>query len=212
MPEREIEWGPYIVAEDVAALVDASARRHGLPPNVLRAHVVAESHVNGRVRPAARAQTEHEDSVGLLQLNRDGGQGVGYSVAQLSDPAINLEIGTPPIAAAWAAHPELGHTRARVLRTAAESGHPGDPSRFRRGSRARQVAETGTRRVADAWETLEEWRSDQVEGNGVPLLGVSNEAMQRVVDGVRRDAQRLRPRAAGAVAVVLVLGLAVALR
>ena len=84
--------------------------------------VLAESGGN----PLARNQTAAEDSVGLLQLNRKGGQGQGYSVEELLMPRRNLQIGVPPIAAA------VRKCCQRVIPTDQEmhcvfvnSGHPG---------------------------------------------------------------------------------------
>lgn len=67
-----------------------------------------------------------EDSVGLLQLNRIGGQGVGYTVEQLQDPRLNLRVGLPPIARSYAAawQPDRQPYEFLYL-VATNSGHPG---------------------------------------------------------------------------------------
>ena len=51
------------------------------------ANAIAESNLN----PKARA-TAGEDSVGLFQLNRNGGLGTGHPVADLEDPATNTSL------------------------------------------------------------------------------------------------------------------------
>lgn len=88
--------------------------------------------------PLAHNLTATEDSVGLLQLNRMGGQGTGYTVEELLMPRRNLQIGVPPIAAA------VGKCCQKVIPSAEEmhcvfvnSGHPGggvpiDDPRIRR--------------------------------------------------------------------------------
>lgn len=151
----DIQWGNRFTVEDrVAALVDQSADKHRVPRNVARAFVIAESFVAGRVDGNAH-NTSGEDSVGLLQLNRSGGQGAGQTLATLRDPASNLAIGMPFIGSAWQKHPELGMTRARVMRAAWDSGHPGNIDLFTKGSRAYGIAEVGATRIADVWEQLE---------------------------------------------------------
>lgn len=67
-----------------------------------------------------------EHSYGLLQLNRDGGQGSGYPVETLLDPESNLRIGLPYIARALAQTNEPNadlHTL--VWLVSVRSGHPG---------------------------------------------------------------------------------------
>jgi hypothetical protein len=51
------------------------------------ANAIAESNLN----PEAH-NTKGEDSVGLFQLNRNGGLGTGHSVESLKNPAKNIEI------------------------------------------------------------------------------------------------------------------------
>lgn len=65
-------------------------------------------------------------SLGLLQLNLCGGQGVGYSPTTLFDPRRNLEIGYRPIAIATIQAYQRGYTGERFIREIARSsGHPG---------------------------------------------------------------------------------------
>lgn len=52
------------------------------------ANAIAESNLN----PKARLTTAREDSVGLFQLNRNGGVGTGHAVDELENPAKNTEL------------------------------------------------------------------------------------------------------------------------
>ena len=70
-----------------------------------------------------------EDSVGIFQLNRRGGQGTGYSLEVLNDPALNAAIASKAINAAYAA---AYHAMATIplselpmADVAIDSGHPG---------------------------------------------------------------------------------------
>jgi hypothetical protein len=65
-----------------------------------------------------------DDSWGLFMLNRNGGQGKGYSPAYLKNPSNNAQIAYPAIKAAYDAYPD------DVAQIAIHSGHPGlvDPS------------------------------------------------------------------------------------
>jgi len=53
------------------------------------ANAIAESDLDPNAR-APKPPTEQEDSVGLFQLNRQGGEGAGFSVEQLQDPDFNI--------------------------------------------------------------------------------------------------------------------------
>lgn len=71
--------------------------------------------------------TPPDDSYGLFQLNRNGGQGVGWSVDQLYDPVFNASIAKGSIQAAWITN-TMGSGEPNDLimgRIAADSGHPG---------------------------------------------------------------------------------------
>lgn len=52
------------------------------------ANAIRESNLN----PNAHNQTPPESSVGLFQLNRNGGLGTGHEVAALKDPAFNISL------------------------------------------------------------------------------------------------------------------------
>ena len=194
----DTQWADFTVDQGIASLVDAAADKHRIPRNVLRAFVIAESYTGGRVQSGAH-NTSGEDSVGLLQLNRSGGQGAGRSLAELRDPARNLAIGVPPIARAWAQYAELGMTRERVLQTAWHSGHPTEAIEvLDPGSRAHKIAIDGGNRIAGVWQTLE---------------GVTPTVPSSQADGYRRvfdDASRMvreRPATAalGAAGVLLLV-------
>ncbi len=75
-------------------IVDKSAQ-HGVPLDLSYAIIAAESGFN------VRALGDVGCSSGLLQLNTCGGQGMGYTVEQLYDPRLNLDIGLPYIATAF---------------------------------------------------------------------------------------------------------------
>ena len=86
------------------------------------ANAIGESNLN----PRAHA-THGEDSVGLFQLNRNGGVGTGHTVEQLMDPAFNTRL----IIAEANRFPSFRN--AKDLRTAVEEfvrrvERPGDPA------------------------------------------------------------------------------------
>jgi len=142
-----VTWAGIQVAAVIAAQVDAAAGNAGLPRNVLRAIVLAED-------PYNTAQGgDGGRSFGILQLFTQGGQGDGYTPAQLLDVDTNLAIGVPPIAEAWARN--AGRPAAqRIARTAAESGHPRDPLAMDHGTHREQV-EAAIARIVALYETLE---------------------------------------------------------
>ncbi|HEX5325781.1 MAG TPA: phage tail tip lysozyme [Acetobacteraceae bacterium] len=53
------------------------------------ANAIDESNLDPKAR-APKPPTEKEDSVGLFQLNRQGGLGAGFSVPDLQDPNVNI--------------------------------------------------------------------------------------------------------------------------
>lgn len=67
---------------------------HGIPESVWGAILLVESGGD------PNAVGDGGDSIGLFQANRNGGQGVGYSVEQLKDPATNARAVAPQIAEA----------------------------------------------------------------------------------------------------------------
>ena len=75
-----------------------------------------------RAVPCPHRGPGHFCSWGLLQLNRCGGQGAGWPVAQLINPDTNLDIGLPPIAAAW----HDAGPNDTIWDIMQNSGHPGN--------------------------------------------------------------------------------------
>jgi hypothetical protein len=140
------KWAGVTVDAGVARLVDEFADSNGLPRNVLRAFVLAESGGNPGAEGDAGA------SIGLLQLH-ERGQGAGLSVAERKAPRRNLEVGVPAIARAWKANAGITDQAARVERTAAESGHPGDPRQVTGHNVT--IAETGIANILTWWHRLE---------------------------------------------------------
>jgi len=76
--------------EDMANLIREKFKAAGfsdIQAEAAVANAIAESGLN----PNAH-NTRGEDSVGLFQMNRDKGLGVGYSVEQLKDPNTNIDL------------------------------------------------------------------------------------------------------------------------
>lgn len=112
----------YSWSGELDAIIREESAAAGVPLDLAYTFIAVESGFD----PRARAQTPQEDSVGLLQLNRLGGQGQGYTVAQLMDPRFNLRVGLPPIRRAY--EQSLGLDAAPVefiYQVATRSGHPG---------------------------------------------------------------------------------------
>ena len=121
MYPNPVRVGPYSCSPYVYQLIITASERHQVPWCLLFGICAAESGLN----PGASNITEKEASYGLLQLNTRGGQGAGYIPADLLDPAINLRIGTPPIAAAYLRAQKRGLYGDRLIRAVcASSGHP----------------------------------------------------------------------------------------
>lgn len=117
----------YTWPDELDLIIREETARAGVPLDIAYALIAAESSFD----PSARNLTAVEDSVGLLQLNRIGGQGEGYSVEELKDPRRNLQIGLPPIARAiaqtWSADIEPYEY---IYLVATRSGHPGPVDRY----------------------------------------------------------------------------------
>lgn len=64
-------------------------------------------------------------SVGLFQLNRCEGQGLGYSVSQLQNPLFNAQIAAGEIARAWYSVRNTVYDKpTQAMEVARQSGHP----------------------------------------------------------------------------------------
>ena len=112
----------YAWSRELDVIIREEAAAAFVPLDLAYTYIAAESGFN----PAAHALTDLEDSVGLLQLNRRGGQGEGYSVEQLLDPRFNLRVGFPPIALAYAGVWTAEISAYEFLyQVSVRSGHPG---------------------------------------------------------------------------------------
>ncbi|MGE0136102.1 MAG: transglycosylase SLT domain-containing protein [Dehalococcoidia bacterium] len=131
----------------ILAIVDRHADANGVPRNVVRAIVLAESGMN----PGAVGDGGW--SPGLLQLYRNGGQGDGYTHEQLLDPETNMRVGMVAIRDAWTRTAALQGAE-RVRRTAGLSGHPRDPQALDHGYPREQV-EASIERIVGIWQQLE---------------------------------------------------------
>lgn len=102
-------------------LTQQYSKANGVPAWITSDIIQAESGGN----PSAVG--DNGTSFGLLQLHQNGGQGTGYTQAQLFNPATNLQIGVPPIAQAYKQSSKAGLTGLPLLlATANSSGHPGN--------------------------------------------------------------------------------------
>ena len=116
----------YTWSAGLDAIIQEEAARAGVPLDLAYTFIAAESGFD----PTAHNLTPYEDSVGLLQLNRIGGQGQGYTVQQLKDPRLNLQIGLPYIRAAFQATWSPTITPYEFIwLVSVRSGHPGDVAR-----------------------------------------------------------------------------------
>jgi hypothetical protein len=123
----------YTWPDTLDAVIRDEAQRAGAPLDLVYAIIAVESGFN----PSAHVDNALEDSVGLLQLNRRGGQGAGYPVDFLQDPRNNLRIGLPAIVTAFHQVWQPGlNAYDFIYQVATRSGHPGpvprDDPRIRR--------------------------------------------------------------------------------
>ncbi|OGQ17422.1 MAG: hypothetical protein A2138_26925 [Deltaproteobacteria bacterium RBG_16_71_12] len=128
----------YTWSTALDTVIREESRSAGVPLDLAYTFVAVESGFD----PLIRNLSAIEDSVGLLQLNRRGGQGQGYSVAQLQDPRFNLQVGLPPIRRSY----ELAWAPDRppfdfIYAVAVGSGHPGPIAR----------ADPRMTRIMNAW-------------------------------------------------------------
>lgn len=87
----QINLNGYSASQKDAALLIikrfAEAGYDGMHQRIAVANATAES----SLQPGQVTRTDSEESVGLFQLNRRGGQGAGFSIAQLQDPEFNIQ-------------------------------------------------------------------------------------------------------------------------
>lgn len=103
--------------DQVKAIFDKA----GVPPWIWYPIAIAES--GGRPNVLG----DNGQSVGLFQLNMNGGQGTGYSPAQLADPLFNAQVASAAIASAWNQVKSDGKDAATQLVEVMQlSGHPGN--------------------------------------------------------------------------------------
>lgn len=86
----------YVVRDHLStpfdSLFDAAGKKYNVPSNLLRAIGRRESGFRTTARnPATGAYPNGSFDVGVMQINTITGAKLGYSVAQLSDPATSIE-------------------------------------------------------------------------------------------------------------------------
>lgn len=114
--------GQWTWPESLDAIIRAESLAAGVPLDLAFTFIAVESSFN----PNAQAISAIEESYGLLQLNRRGGQGAGYTPQQLLDPTTNLRIGLPYIRLAFEQSWSAGIApRTFIYLVATRSGHPG---------------------------------------------------------------------------------------
>lgn len=114
--------GQWTWSDALDRIIRDEANAAGVPLDLAYTFIAVESSFN----PNIHVDNALEDSVGLLQLNRRGGQGTGYTVAQLQDPVTNLRIGLPHIRQAFESSWAAGIApRTFIYLVATRSGHPG---------------------------------------------------------------------------------------
>lgn len=99
--------------EEVWRLAQEFAVLYDLPLGLVVGLIAIESNGN------PKAYDPLGDAYGLLQLQRQGGQGAGHRPDDLFDPRRNLEIGVPALAQAWKEH------QIDLWAVLQWSGHPG---------------------------------------------------------------------------------------
>lgn len=145
--------------------VKAVMAKYGVPTSVWAPILIAESGGKEKAHNPGTA-TVPEDSWGLFQLNRKGGQGAGYSPDQLVIPQVNAEIAARYIGPAVK---KCGAGNLACI--AVNSGHPGlvptsDP-------RVRNIVGIGGA-FSGARSELEAW-IDGLKRNGQPGGGGGGE-------------------------------------
>lgn len=103
----------------ITQIITAAAHQYGVAPWVAEDIAQLESHDD------PNAIGDHGTSFGLFQLHW-GGQGTGYTAAQLKDPILNANIGISHMAAPYQKGVSMGLQGYGLLDyVATHSGHPG---------------------------------------------------------------------------------------
>lgn len=77
--------------QEMKAVIEEVFRSKGFGENQIKAAQIVAAAESG-LNPSARNTSGGEDSVGLFQLNRKGGEGTPYTVQQLLDPKFNAGV------------------------------------------------------------------------------------------------------------------------
>jgi hypothetical protein len=99
--------------------VKAVFDKYGVPSSVWYPIALAESGGD------PNAVGDKGASIGIFQINRVGGQGIGYSADQLRDPTTNAEVAAKAIVPAYHAVAGTVSNDALASEVARRSGHPG---------------------------------------------------------------------------------------
>lgn len=114
--------GQWTWSDALDRIIRDEANAAGVPLDLAYTFIAVESSFD----PDTYVNNALEESVGLLELNRRGGQGAGFSVAELKDPHRNLQIGLPYIRRAFEQSWAAGIApRTFIYLVATRSGHPG---------------------------------------------------------------------------------------
>ena len=103
----------------VYAQVKSVFDKYGVPPAVWYPIALAESNLN------PDALGDNGASIGIFQINRVSGQGIGYTADQLRDPITNADVAARAIAPAYNAVKDSASEYDLAAEVARRSGHPG---------------------------------------------------------------------------------------
>lgn len=144
-------YTPYTYGQ-ITGVIDQYANVYKIPGQLAKAIAWLESTFNpnaagdwidasGRPVPA-NTPGAHPRSIGLFQLNREGGQGAGLSLSELVDPRFNANIALKNLAAT-----PHGESSAGWGAWAAASQRPADPAAY--AARINQLV------ISAPWQTLD---------------------------------------------------------
>jgi len=108
-----------MAAQNVYDKIKSVFDRYGVPEFVWYPIALAESGLN------PDAIGDNGASIGIFQINRVNGQGIGYTVDQLRDPVTNAEIAAKAIVPAYRALVTQVSDSQLAAEVARRSGHPG---------------------------------------------------------------------------------------